>query len=80
MCENIFFRKVVSKRLTVLPTQGRSCYFPYPLEIVLSIPLVGSYPHLLDVKGQSRVIVWSSKATDKDTLAIVLEGLSSFFS
>ena len=42
ICENDFFRKVYEQVIkNILPTQGRSCYFPPPLEIVLYVPLVG---------------------------------------
>ena len=52
---NFLFRKVCEQEnKSILTTQGRPCYFTSPLEIVLSIPLVGRYPHLLDVKGQAK--------------------------
>ena len=42
MWKNVYFlEKIVNERLIVLPTEYRSCYFSSPLEIGLSIPLVG---------------------------------------
>ena len=38
---------------SILPTQGRSCYFPPPLGIGLSLPLVGKQSYPLDVKGHA---------------------------
>ena len=41
VCEKHLFLNYEQAFKSTLPTQGRSCYFPPPLGIGLSLPLVG---------------------------------------